>query len=318
MLTIPRPLADPLRNRSGTYVRDLLLDLTAYLDTLSPDDLDTVVRWYQGFCPPNACRLYMIEDNTVFDSVANPALLTKSGVAARQAGDPLPFLASQRARITQGRRFSVQLWDGAQTGAWSLVVRAAHRRDTGWHPFIRLMVPVTSDPDTLVTAARYWADQLPIRSGHGAITFTYDPWFLDRAFNDIYALAKRFWGVEVEYLNGTLPLMTDRVKSVAWLTLLGKQFTSQSTIAADLTAVARRDARITVETRARATILKIGDEPVVGDQNRPDASLDGYYALASALEPVLLDDHPDFPGAFVNTADTAGWIRRFIDPKGWR
>jgi hypothetical protein len=314
---LPRRLADPVVVRNGNRIRDVLLDFTAYVDSFSTQDLDALVRWYAGFAPPGSCRFYMIEDNSIWDSVSRPLLLTRLGRAAARAGDPLPFLAPTRARILERRRFWMQFWDGAKAGSWSICMRAMHRLDSGWHPFVRLMIPVTADPTLLLRAAVEWSDFLDIRSGHGGFAFTYDPWHLDRAFDNIYALAKRFWGVEVEHLNGTLPLMVDRIKSVSWLTVVGGHLRDRVDIAANLELLASR-LDLSLEVRSRATVIRIGDAPAVGDQNRPDTSLDGYYAVARALEPLFVDDHADFPGMFSANGDTVGWIRRFVDPRGWR
>ena len=76
---------------------------------------------------------------------------------------------------------------------------------------------------------------------------------------------------------------------------------------------------VTIESRQHGTILKLGGQPVAGDQHRPDKSLEPYYSVARAIAPLFIDNHSDFPSErFINNANTVGWIRRFIDPDGWR
>jgi hypothetical protein len=317
MTTLPRVLESSLRTASGKTIRGLLLDLTVYLGSFRDDDLNTLMRWYRGFAPAGAWRQYMIEDNAVWDSVPQPALLTKLGSSAAQAGDPLPFLAPVRARLQQGRRFWLQIWDGAKVDSWSLCARAIHRKDCGLRPFVRLMMPAQADPHALVRAALEWSEFLDIRSGHGNLCFSYDPWFLDRAFDDIHALAKRFWGLEVEHLNGTLPLMAERIKGVSWLTLLGDPLRAMISHDA-MTAALGKHPGVTVHRQPRATVIQLGLGPAIGDQNRPDGSLDSYFAAALELAPLYLEQHPDFPGEFVTAGDSLAWIRRFLEPAAWR
>lgn len=310
------PLLRPLRTTRDEYVRDVLIDLTVYLASFDKQQLDGIIDWYKGVCPQDACRYYMIEENTVWDSVSRPLLLTNLGRA--RAGTAMPFLEPVRKRIDDGRRFHIQFWDGKRTGAWSLCVRAMHRRDADPYVFARLMAPIDLDVERLHRFALEWTDLLDLRSGHGGLCFSYDQWHLDLAFDDIYARARRFWGIEIEHLNGTLPLMTDRIKGVSWLTLLGRSFSNDPNIATALSEVAQRP-DVAVEVGSGGTVIRIGKRPVEGDQNRPDASLEGYEAVARALESLFLDSHPDFPGnAFEINANTLGWIRRFLNPAGWR
>lgn len=317
-MKIHRRLLEPLCSRKGAYVRDLLLDLTVYLGSIDVAQLDALVAWYRGFCPRERQSQYIIEENTIWDSIARPVLLTNLGRAAAQAGQRWPFLAPVRQRIDDGRRYYLQLWDGAPTASWSLCIRAMHRQDTGLHGFVRLMLPVDADVELLHRAALDWSDMLDITSGHGGLSFTYDPWSIDAAFDSIYALARRFWGVDIEHLNGTLPLMKDHIKGVGWLTVVGKPLRERPDLDEGLSAFALRG-NVRFDPRSQATVIRIGDEPVVADQNRPDGSLDAYEALAQALAPVFLEEHPDFPGdAFEQNANTLAWVRRFLEPAHWR
>ncbi len=148
--------------------------------------------------------------------------------------------------------------------------------------------------------------------------FAYDPWKKAGALDVIYARTRRFWGADIEDLNDTLPLMKAAIKGVSWLTLVGRDFARRPDVAAEIEGLSAVSS-VTIEERTNATLVAAGPEPVPGDQNRPDRSLDPYYAVANALKPLFLDAHPDFPsGRFVDNGNTVGWIRRFIEPAGWR
>jgi hypothetical protein len=76
---------------------------------------------------------------------------------------------------------------------------------------------------------------------------------------------------------------------------------------------------VIVEPRQHGHVLIAGPEPMVGDQHRPGQTLASYYAVANALKPLFLTKHPDFSGErFIKNGNTVGWIRRFLEPDGWR
>jgi AcrR family transcriptional regulator len=162
------------------------------------------------------------------------------------------------------------------------------------------------------------AENVEFHSGHGGLAFVYDPWRMEPALDAIYASARRFWGIDIEDLNHTLPLMKSSIKGVSWITLVGSEFASKPQIEP---ALRRADTipEVTVERHRHGVVMLAGSEPVVGDQNRPDRTLDPYYAVANLLRPLFLMQHPDFPSErFVKNGNTTGWIRRFIEPDGWR
>jgi hypothetical protein len=102
-----------------------------------------------------------------------------------------------------------------------------------------------------------------------------------------------------------------------WLTLVGRRWAGSVAIEGGLGGLG--EAGVTVNLRQRALLRVAGPAPVPGDQNRPDASLDPYFAVARTLEPLFLTEHPDFAGdKFPDRAHTVPWIRRFIEPAAWR
>jgi len=299
----------------------VVLDLTVYLEGPSEAELGWLLDYYESICPPKRVAEYKIAEVQEWYPVSDPHL-TESGRAAASAGERRPHLAPVRRRLQEGRAFEVTLWDGRAIddpeGSWSFTCRRIHLRSTGLHAFARILVPLGSDPALLLAAARAVADSVALRSGHGGLAFTYDPWLKADAFDAIYARARRFWGVDVEDLNATLALTAEGMKSPSWITLVGKRFAELPEVAAGLESLRAR-ADVVVEPRRHGTLLVAGARPVAGDQNAPDESLAPYFAIAKALEPVLLDRSPDFEGEkFIDNANTVGWMRRFLDPGGWR
>lgn len=296
-------------------------DLTVYLVDPSEADLDRLLDLYEAICPPGSTARYRITELEFWPEVSQP-VLTASGRAAAAAGIPRPYFEPTRRRIHEGRAFDAMLWDGRSiddtSGSWSFSCRQIHLRSTGLHAFVRILIPLTVDAAILRRAAIGLADSVEFHSGHGGLTFAYDPWLREAAFDAIYAQARRYWGIDVEDLNDTLPLMRNSIKGVNWLTLVGRDFASTPAVAK---ATMRLDnaAAVTVDPRRNGLVISAGSQPVIGDQHRPDGSLDPFMAVANALEPLLLTEHPDFPGErFVKNGNTLGWIRRFVEPKAWR
>jgi Type VI immunity for VRR-NUC len=320
MLNIPSELANPVVV-AGQVASKIMLDLTVYLLGPSEEELEYLVDFYERICPPDRLVRYKIAEIEHWSAISRPDL-TASGRAAASAGIRRPFLEPARRRIRDGRAFEIQFWDGRSIddpeGSWSFSCRRIHLRSSGLHAFVRILLPITAELDILRRAAAEIAGNVELYSGHGGLVFVYDPWLKEDAFDAIYAQARRFWGVDVEDLNGTVPLMKTGIKAVNWITLVGRDFASDAQIEATLNHLKTLPG-LTVQPCRQAVMLIAGSQPVVGDQNRPDNSLDPYYAAARALERLLLADHPDFSGErFISNQNTVGWIRRFIDPKGWR
>ena len=183
---------------------------------------------------------------------------------------------------------------------------------------MRIGVPLATDPAVLRRFADAIAENVEFYSGHGGLAFTYDPWYINSAFDYIYARARRFWGIDVESMNGTLPLMRTAIKGVSWLTLLGRRFPMDAAAAARIARL-RDVPGIVLEPRRHGVIVVAGSEPTAADQHRPDRGLEHYVEVAQAFAPLFLDAHPDFPGErFVANGNTTGWLRRFLEPDGWR
>ncbi len=320
MLSLPPELANPLLI-DGQFASKVMLDLTAYLVGPSTDELEYLLDLYESLCPEDLRTRYTIGELTFWPEIAHP-VLTLSGQEAASAGIRRPYLEPVRRRIREGRAFEVGLWDGREiddpNGSWSLRCRRIHSRSTGLHAFVRIVIPLQSDPKVLVKAAIELADNIEMYSGHGGLVFAYNPWLKEGALDAIYPLSRRFWGIDVDDLNDTLPLMKERIKGVNWITLVSKQFADSPIIRGAFERIAIHQ-DVVIEERQHALFLLAGLFPSACDQNRSDQRLDPYFEVAKAMEPYFLLSHPDFPSErFVQNENTLGWFRRFIEPDGWR
>lgn len=305
---------------SGHVASRVVLDLTVYLAGPSERELAFLVDFYESLCPPGGMARYQVSESPWWVRVTTPRL-TASGRAAAAAGVRRPYLETIRRRVREGRAFDVQFWDGRDIddpdSCWSFRCGRIHRQTSGLHAFVRILMPLKTDFEILVTAARRVADNVELYSGHAGLVFGYDPWLAEDAFDAIYAQARRFWGVDVEDLPGTLPLMREAIKGLNWLTLVGTQFAVGPAMRASLAGLAKVP-YVAIDERKHAVVLMAGPRPVGGDHNRPDDSLAPYHAIAEALEPLFVKAHPDFPSErWFDNGNTLRWIHRFIEPDKW-
>jgi Type VI immunity for VRR-NUC len=315
MAALPQLLAKPIE-QDGEVIAQVVLDLTVYLPHIDIAQLAYLVGWYKRICPPSSWVRYAIRETLGWDDVRQPNL-TKQGDAAAIAGEPMPFLAPVRTRIQAGRPFDLLFWDGRETDTYTFSLRQIRSDKRELHSFVRVGVPPATDPLVLIEAARDLANHIAFLSGHAGYSFGYKPRKAFDAFTKIYPIARRYWGIDVEDLDGTLPRMKDAIKGVNWLTLIGTGFLETDPVKQAL-LVSQAHQLVTVENHANGIIFRVGDSPIVGDRHRPGPDLDALMALGAALGPLIVRDHPSFSGdGFIDHGNTDGWFHRFDDPAGW-
>lgn len=317
---LPSVLVEPIV-ADGHVVCRLMQDLTVYLAGPTPDELDTLLDLYEALAPAGSLVKYKIEEHELWFALDRPEL-TASGRAAAARGIRHAWCEPTRRRIVAGRGFEAGLWDGREIddplGSWSFTCRCILLRDSGLHAYARILVPLDVDISVLRRAALAIAERVGLSSGHGGPVFVYHPWHKEPALDAVYALARRYWGIDVEDLNRTLELMHDAIKGVNWLTLVGHRFRERPDVADGLQGLATVP-DIDIAQLAEATVLTAGSVPLAGDRHRPNGRLDAYIAIAHALRPLFPDAVADFTSPrFVEHGNTLGWVRRFIEPGGWR
>ena len=131
------------------------------------------------------------------------------------------------------------------------------------------------------------------------------------SFNEIYALGRRYWGVEVQDLDSTLKHARQGYKCVSWLTMIGAKLAAGSDAITTAQGVAYAH-----EQRRGGWLLQAAATPSIGDRNRFEP-MDGYVALATALEPLQMPTHEAFgdgTGSRWTEQNTLAWLRRFTHP----
>ena len=327
MISRPTPTTLPSQlTKAATFdgktAWKVLLDLTVYLAGPTVRELDFLLDLYEELCPTRPTdHQYLIDELADWWPVHQPRLTSLGRNAARD-GAKHPYFEPSRQRIVDARALTAKLWDGRSiedpTGSWSFTCQRTHERGMGHRAVARILAPIATDPELLHRAARRVADDVEFLSGHAGFTFVYNPWLLQQAFDAIYAHSRRFWGIDVEHLNGTLSLTTPGIKAVSWITLFGHASPYSPEISNAIASL-QASPNVQVEHGATGFVVVAGQRPAVGDQNRPDDALAPYFAVANTVMPFFLTTHPDFPGKrFGRRGETTNWLRRFIDPQGWR
>lgn len=300
----------------------LLWDLTIYLSPPNADSLEVLLDIHERSCESRDRSWYVIPEILQWTLVHEPSL-TESGRMAAARGDGRAWLEPLRQRLRAGRPFSLGFWDGRPfddpEGSRSFSFQGVKGPDGKPCSFVRFLLPLTAPLDLMRYLATSVADQLPFVSAHGGLTFAYEPWNVDLAFDEIYAGARRFLGVDIEFLGVTLSEMDRYIKGVSWITMLGNVMATDDRVAPAL-AKLRGDGHSQIEfvELRHGSMFVAGALAGVGDRHSAATDLVPQVKLARALRPLMIDKAADFPGnRFAENGNTVGWLHRFVEPQGW-
>ncbi len=182
---------------------------------------------------------------------------------------------------------------------------------------MRLALPISNgeNPDRYTELVRQLLSRLDFESGHAGYALNWDSRgdMAAEAMQDMSWIAGRFLGVDLFEMDITLVSMRKTkpagIKSVNWLTLLGKNI---------LTSVGGEEAlskklpnMCHVESLPHGVMIKAGDYPILGDRNRNE-DLTAYRAVGHLLAPFHFEDHCDFFSSSKNAGiTTQQWLARF-------
>jgi len=208
----------------------------------------------------------------------------------------------------------IVLWDGQLRESWSLTIQGVgpdHGRARA--SFIHVYCPNEADPNVLAQLALALANRVPFLSGHVGLAAVFNADLKNAAFDQVYAWAKRYPGLEVEDLNVTVNHVLDRIKGANWLTMLGAELADGFDPAH---AGASLPSGIDVLAARHGVVFKAGPVPQLGDRNRGDWPAP-YVAMERALAPLKTTVHGEFAGRFSEESATSAWLQRFSVTGVW-
>jgi hypothetical protein len=186
-------------------------------------------------------------------------------------------------------------------------------RDQPRTSWLNIRLPLETSSTRLRDLALKLVDLLPIHVGTAGYMFGFREQAKPLAFDQIWAWARRFWGIEVVDLEQASWDTVRGPVSVNWLTVVDRGL-AQGKVpdAASLGSYPK----LVVHRSPRSLTFQATDEPTFGDRNHFE-DVGGYVAAAQVLEPVLVRPSKDFVGMFTDHKSTARWAQRFLEPERW-
>lgn len=174
---------------------------------------------------------------------------------------------------------------------------------------LMVTLPLATPTAELAALATGVAGDLRIR--WGAAGFTYGAWELDRygeTRDAVYAHARRYPGFDVGQHATWMRAFHDRVRTVSWLTFLGKDLTGALRAAGDALA---SDDLVAIEPCGEGVMIRAGARPEPGDTNRRRLPA-AYARVDRRVRAVRAAEGLHFYAPWSN-ATTEQWLRRFED-----
>ncbi|NTX03418.1 type VI immunity family protein [Myxococcus sp. CA040A] len=203
-------------------------------------------------------------------------------------------------------------WDGRARDSWQFMFHGFRpHSEPGRASFYRFEFDWQVSPALVKTLAEEIARAVPFHSGWGG-------YFLQArkagpsapaALDAMYAVARRYWGVNAYNLDVSVRYLLAGYGCVSWLTLIGHGLMEA---APAVLASAKRGNPLFMETDFGVAFC-LGDAPVLGDRNRQEP-LEAYVTLARALAPLQIQEHASFGGTRWTEECTLQWFRRFTHP----
>lgn len=278
------------------------LGITLYLPQApTRDEIMRAYAVYRSVCPPDR--------RSLVTTARTPLFLPMEDDDLRHV---YRSLWAQDRRRDDG----IVVWDGKESRQWTFWSQ-------GWLPskpgmrsasFCQILLPEDTDPELLLTLVRGLASELPLLSGHAGHSAQFNAQLKGKAFDQIYAWAKRFLGVEVEDLNLTLPVVCDAIKGASWLTLVGDPLWQKLLV--HPARPKELPPGVTHEQLKHARLFRAGAYPTLGDRNRREFPT-AYAEVEKLLQPIKLAAHPEFAGRFKQEQQTDAWLHRLLAPEAW-
>lgn len=178
--------------------------------------------------------------------------------------------------------------------------------EAGRASFFRFEWPWDTDPDEIQSLAVRLADTVPFLSGTGGYIISANP-SEPAAYDRMFALCRRYWGLEAWDLDVTTRHVLHGYKCTSWLTLIGSRL-----LAREFASEPDFEAAAKLATNcSQGIVFRSRNVPAFIDRNRRE-SCDDEQILAVALEPLQITEHDDFSGPLWE-GRTLEWLRRFSE-----
>lgn len=184
---------------------------------------------------------------------------------------------------------------------------------------LQLALPQDTDPGLLWQLALSIGHRLPFTCGIGGYAASWNRLHPQTAFHEIRAWCRRYIGLDVQEPDRMAWHVRDALPGTSWLTLMGPRLLdSWGQSPADYVGRKWETPNIAaLPLSSGGVLIRAGEGPTLADLNR-FAYPSAYVEVARALATRLPMAPPELTGGFFVHEDTAAWMRRFLEPEGWR
>jgi hypothetical protein len=181
-------------------------------------------------------------------------------------------------------------------------------KEKGKASFFRFEFPWNVDQGEVKQLAIDIAKLIPFENGFGGYFFK-PAVYIPESYNKMYAVCRRFWGIDSWNLDVSVKYVLDGYMSGNWLTLIGNSLGKRNPRSV-------QEAKETAESffdSENGVILQASEQALLGDRNYGE-SMPGYFAIAKALLPLQMTVFGSFGGELWDEISSFNWIRRFTHP----
>lgn len=181
---------------------------------------------------------------------------------------------------------------------------------------LELTLPQEHSPEELLHLATELAKLGPLRSMVGGYVARWNVLYRRNAFNVFYLWAQRYLGLDIQDAEELASFTPEWLPGSNWLTLVSPQLAKARDF--DLSTL-RKDSwkqPVDVSVVGKSVLLRAGERPTVGDLNRL-AYPQAYAEVARRLEPLFVEEAPEFWGLFTDKSKTRAWLRRLVEAGDW-
>lgn len=303
------PLIDcfVLAEQPRVIVARVELGLTLYLTDMRTWATGGAARALEVFlrhAPQDALGLYTTSQLPGWRRAtkATHALLVESLSAPWMAGRPRHLL-------------SFSLVDDPGTPSAGFVYREVDASRTTRAGVLELTLPQETPPEVLLKLTEEVAGCGPFFSGVGGYVARWNEAHRHAAFESIYELCQRYWGLDIQDAEAMAWLAPRGLPGTNWLTLLGWPLVD----ALGAAAPALKDGEsngVRVSTLSHGTLVRAGAQATVGDLNQLELPT-AYMEAARRLEPAFVIEPPALGGTFAREGHAGRWFRRLVDALEW-
>lgn len=175
-------------------------------------------------------------------------------------------------------------------------------------------------PVGILTTLGEWASaHLPLWWGSAGFVFHHSEGTMWVAHKRMAALAKRYWGVQIQDMTTLQWDGFHGMPGVNWLTLVGNEFAAARELSVDALVAQSSELEsqgVFLRRGSHATAIAAGAKPLELDINI-GADYSVYRRADELLRPLLLTEHTPLYGPFAKPKVLSAWMRRFESPRQW-